>query len=33
MTFDHRAVDGGYAARFLAFLKEAVELRDWSTEL
>ena len=32
LTFDHRAVDGGYAARFLAFLKEAVETRDWSTE-
>ena len=33
LSFDHRAVDGGYAARFLAFLKEAVETRDWSTEL
>ncbi|MFC1403038.1 MULTISPECIES: dihydrolipoamide acetyltransferase family protein [Streptacidiphilus] len=33
LTFDHRAVDGGYAARFLSFLKEAVETRDWSTEL
>ena len=33
LTFDHRAVDGGYAARFLAFLKAAVETRDWSTEL
>ncbi|MEV7344663.1 dihydrolipoamide acetyltransferase family protein [Streptomyces sp. NPDC093544] len=33
LTFDHRAVDGGYAGRFLASLKESIENRDWGTEL
>jgi 2-oxoglutarate dehydrogenase E2 component (dihydrolipoamide succinyltransferase) len=33
LTFDHRAVDGGYAGRFLAHLKESIETRDWTTEL
>jgi len=33
LTFDHRAVDGGYAARFLRALKDIVEQRDWSAEL
>jgi 2-oxoglutarate dehydrogenase E2 component (dihydrolipoamide succinyltransferase) len=33
LTFDHRAVDGGYAARFLNRLKEILEQRDWATEL
>lgn len=33
LTFDHRAVDGAYAAAFLARVKEIVETRDWSAEL
>ena len=33
LTFDHRAIDGGYAARFLAAVKEIVEHRDWAAEL
>ncbi|HWH34629.1 MAG TPA: dihydrolipoamide acetyltransferase family protein [Acidimicrobiales bacterium] len=33
LTFDHRAVDGAYAAAFLAQVKEIIEGRDWSAEL
>jgi 2-oxoglutarate dehydrogenase E2 component (dihydrolipoamide succinyltransferase) len=33
LTFDHRALDGAYAASFLARVKEIVETRDWSAEL
>jgi len=33
LTFDHRAVDGAYAAAFLARLKEILEQRDWRAEL
>src|SRR5579875_1186665 len=33
LSFDHRAVDGAYASRFLARLKEIIETRDWSQEL
>lgn len=33
LTFDHRAVDGGYAGRFLNRLKEILEQRDWTAEL
>lgn len=33
LSFDHRVVDGAYAARFLAKLREVIETRDWSTEL
>ncbi len=33
LTFDHRAFDGGYAARFLNEIKTAVETRDWKAEL
>jgi 2-oxoglutarate dehydrogenase E2 component (dihydrolipoamide succinyltransferase) len=33
LTFDHRAVDGAYAGRFLAALKASLEDREWETEL
>jgi 2-oxoglutarate dehydrogenase E2 component (dihydrolipoamide succinyltransferase) len=33
MSWDHRAFDGAYAARFLARAKEILETKDWSTEL
>lgn len=33
LTFDHRAVDGAYAARFLARISEILATRDWSSEL
>ena len=33
LTFDHRAIDGGYAARFLTAVKEIIETRDWTAEL
>jgi 2-oxoglutarate dehydrogenase E2 component (dihydrolipoamide succinyltransferase) len=33
LSFDHRAVDGAYASRFLAKLREILETRDWSQEL
>jgi 2-oxoglutarate dehydrogenase E2 component (dihydrolipoamide succinyltransferase) len=33
MTFDHRAVDGAYVARFLARLSEILNDRDWAGEL
>jgi 2-oxoglutarate dehydrogenase E2 component (dihydrolipoamide succinyltransferase) len=33
LNFDHRAIDGGYAARFLNRLKEILEQRDWHSEL
>jgi pyruvate dehydrogenase E2 component (dihydrolipoamide acetyltransferase) len=33
LTFDHRAVDGAYAAGFLARVRELLESRDWSQEL
>jgi pyruvate dehydrogenase E2 component (dihydrolipoamide acetyltransferase) len=33
LSFDHRAYDGAYAAAFMAFLKEILETRDWSSEL
>ena len=33
LTFDHRAIDGGYAARFLSTIKEILEQRDWDSEL
>src|SRR5262245_36765983 len=32
-TFDHRAVDGAYAASFLKEVKKAIETRDWKREL
>ena len=33
MSWDHRAFDGAYAARFLKQVKEILETKDWSTEL
>ncbi len=33
MTFDHRAVDGAYVARFLARMAEILNARDWAGEL
>jgi 2-oxoglutarate dehydrogenase E2 component (dihydrolipoamide succinyltransferase) len=33
MTFDHRAVDGAYVARYLARLSEILHDRDWAGEL
>ncbi len=33
MSFDHRAVDGAYVARFLARVSEILNDRDWAGEL
>jgi len=33
LSFDHRAVDGGYASRFLGRMKESIEGWDWAQEL
>ncbi len=33
LTFDHRAIDGAYAAAFLARVRELAETRDWEQEL
>lgn len=33
LSFDHRAVDGAYAARFVSRLKEVIETWDWSQEI
>jgi 2-oxoglutarate dehydrogenase E2 component (dihydrolipoamide succinyltransferase) len=33
LTFDHRAVDGAYVARFLARMSEILNERDWAGEL
>ena len=33
LTFDHRAIDGAYAARFLARLAELLQENDWATRL
>jgi 2-oxoglutarate dehydrogenase E2 component (dihydrolipoamide succinyltransferase) len=33
LTFDHRAVDGAYAARFLSRVAEVLNTRDWAAEL
>jgi pyruvate/2-oxoglutarate dehydrogenase complex dihydrolipoamide acyltransferase (E2) component len=33
LSFDHSAVDSGYAARFLDRVRDALETRDWSAEL
>jgi 2-oxoglutarate dehydrogenase E2 component (dihydrolipoamide succinyltransferase) len=33
LSFDHRAVDGAYAAAFLARIRELLETRDWQEEL
>ena len=31
MSWDHRAIDGAYAAAFLTHVKADLENRDWST--
>jgi len=33
LTFDHRAVDGAYAARFLHRMADILSTRDWASEL
>ena len=33
MSWDHRAIDGAYAAAFLREVKEILETRDWEAEL
>jgi 2-oxoglutarate dehydrogenase E2 component (dihydrolipoamide succinyltransferase) len=33
LTFDHRAVDGAYAARFLRRIDEILNSRDWAAEI
>jgi pyruvate dehydrogenase E2 component (dihydrolipoamide acetyltransferase) len=33
LSWDHRAVDGAYAAAFMAKVRELLETRDWSAEL
>jgi 2-oxoglutarate dehydrogenase E2 component (dihydrolipoamide succinyltransferase) len=33
LTFDHRAVDGAYAARFLNRMMEVLTTRDWGSDL
>jgi 2-oxoglutarate dehydrogenase E2 component (dihydrolipoamide succinyltransferase) len=33
LTFDHRAIDGAYAARFLSRVSEILNARDWDAEL
>jgi 2-oxoglutarate dehydrogenase E2 component (dihydrolipoamide succinyltransferase) len=33
MSWDHRAIDGAYAAAFLHQLKEIIETRAWEAEL
>jgi 2-oxoglutarate dehydrogenase E2 component (dihydrolipoamide succinyltransferase) len=33
LTFDHRAVDGAYAARFLGRMSEILTTRDWESDL
>jgi pyruvate dehydrogenase E2 component (dihydrolipoamide acetyltransferase) len=33
MSWDHRAFDGAYAARFLVRVREILETRDWAAEL
>jgi pyruvate dehydrogenase E2 component (dihydrolipoamide acetyltransferase) len=33
LSFDHRVVDGAYAAAFLKHIKDTLETRDWEAEL
>ena len=33
MSWDHRAFDGAYAARFISRVKQIIETQDWSAEL
>ena len=33
MSWDHRAIDGAYASKFLHTIREIIETRDWEAEL
>ena len=33
LSWDHRAVDGAYAAAFMAKVRQVLETRDWTAEL
>jgi len=33
LSYDHRAFDGVVAARFLAYIRDALQNRDWEAEL
>jgi 2-oxoglutarate dehydrogenase E2 component (dihydrolipoamide succinyltransferase) len=33
MSWDHRAIDGGYASKFLHHIQTIIETRDWEAEL
>lgn len=33
LAWDHRAVDGAYAAAFMAKVRQVLETRDWTAEL
>jgi 2-oxoglutarate dehydrogenase E2 component (dihydrolipoamide succinyltransferase) len=33
LSFDHRAIDGAYAASFVSRVKELIETRDWDPEV
>ena len=33
MSWDHRAIDGAYASKFLHTIRTIIETRDWETEL
>jgi 2-oxoglutarate dehydrogenase E2 component (dihydrolipoamide succinyltransferase) len=33
MSWDHRAIDGAYASRFLHAIRTVIETRDWEAEL
>jgi pyruvate dehydrogenase E2 component (dihydrolipoamide acetyltransferase) len=33
LSFDHRAIDGAYAASFVSRVKELLETRDWAAEV
>jgi pyruvate dehydrogenase E2 component (dihydrolipoamide acetyltransferase) len=33
MSWDHRAVDGAYAAAFMAKVRDILQTRDWATEI
>ncbi len=33
MSWDHRAVDGAYAAAFMAKVRDIIQTRDWATEI
>ena len=33
LSYDHRALDGVVAAQFLAYVRDALQTRDWEAEL